>query len=304
VFLCAAAAGGIMLGGCARTGHPLKASPPSGSAGTTNSYEVIATTSTLASLVKAVADDRVHLDTLVPLGASPETYEPTPRDLVSLEHAGLLIENGAGLEAWLTKTIESARNPALQVLVLSSEIPGMQDGHYANPHFWLDPVYAQIYVKEIAAGLSRLDPAGAPLYQRNASAESKRLQQLDLWIRGQIASIPPQDRVTITFHDAWYYFDRRYGIRDLGSVVTSPGKEPSAAEFAALIAKAKANHVRAAFAEPEFSPKLINELASSANIRTVTNLYDDSLGRTPQLSTYEGMLRYDVNTIVGALKNG
>lgn len=300
---------GVALTGC---GH----SPGSATLATTPAHSdnavpptktVVATTTTLAALVNAVADDRVQVHALVPIGASPETYEPKPRDIVLLEHADLLVENGAGLEAWLTKVINSARNPKLQILVLSDGIAGIGSAssrRFVNPHFWLDPVYAQLYVKEIATALSRIDPASAATYARDSATEIRRLQALDAWIREQVATIPPQNRVTITFHDAWYYFDRRYGIRDLGSVVDSPGKEPSAAEFAALIAKAKAYHVRAVFAEPEFSPKLINQLAASANIRTVTSLYDDSLGQTPQLSTYEGMLRYDVQTIVNALKNG
>jgi ABC-type Zn uptake system ZnuABC Zn-binding protein ZnuA len=300
---------GVALTGCSRSpGSASLATTPAHSGNAVPAIKtVVATTTTLAALVTPVAGDRVQVHALVPVGTSPETYEPKPHDIVLLEHADLLVENGAGLEAWLTKVISSARSSTLQILVLSDGIPGIggaSSGQFVNPHFWLDPVYAQIYVKEIATALSRTDPAGTAIYVRNAAAEIRRLQALDAWIRGQVATIPPQNRVTITFHDAWYYFDRRYGVRDLGSVVDSPGKEPSAAEFAALIAKAKAYHVRAVFAEPEFSPKLINQLAASANIRTVTSLYDDSLGQTPQLSTYEGMMHYDVQTIVNALKNG
>jgi manganese/iron transport system substrate-binding protein len=298
------------LAACAQSNESLRSAgtgrPPT-MRGAASSKDVIATTTILAALVQTVAQGKFRVRALVPAGVSPETYEPKPRDLVSLEHAALLVENGAGLEAWLQKILSSAGSPNLQVLVLSDGLsPSVRatSNLYANPHYWLDPVFAQTYVEEISAALSRLDPANATEYRSKAGKEISRLQALDAWIRRQVATIPPQNRAMITYHDAWYYFDRRYGIRDLGSIVSSPGKDPSAAEFAALIAKARANHVRAVFAEPEFSPKLINQLASSAHIRTVTDLYDDSLGQTPQLSTYEGVMRYDVTAIVDALKNG
>lgn len=286
---------------------PLAATAPGTDVGSPN---VVVTTTTIAALASSVAGSRIQIHTLVPLGASPETYEPTPRDVVMLEHADLLIENGAGLEAWLQKIIASARSPRLSVLVLSSGLPVMSSSGasapngFGNPHLWLDPAFAQAYVRRISDALVRLDPAGAAIYKRNSAAQLQRLRSLDVWIRSRVSTVPPADRVMITFHDAWFYFDRRYGILDLGSVVTAPGREPSAADFAALIAKAKANHVRAIFGEPEYSPKLVEQLASSAHVRIVANLYDDSLGQSPQLSSYEGMLRYDVDTIVQALKNG
>jgi manganese/iron transport system substrate-binding protein len=157
-------------------------------------------------------------------------------------------------------------------------------------------------VRKIARALASVDPQNATHYNANAAAETRRLSELDRWIRRRIATIPPQNRAMIAFHDAWYYFDGRYGIRDIGAVESFPGKEPSAGELAALIATAKKNNVRAIFAEPEFSPKLAKQLAEGAGIKTVTDLYDDSLGTTPELSTYEGLMHHDVDTIVEALK--
>jgi ABC-type Zn uptake system ZnuABC Zn-binding protein ZnuA len=272
---------------------------------------VVATTSTVGALVKSVAGDNADVEVLVPIGASPETYEPTPRDVVALSHAGLIVQNGAGLEVWLAKLIASSSSNA-PVVTLSDAIPagrsatadgaaGLSNAPSVNPHFWLDPAYAELYVGEIAHALAAVDPANASRYRANAAEEIKRLADLDSWTRGRIASIPVEGRVMIAFHDAWYYFDKRYGIRDVGSIETSPGKEPSAAELAALIATAKADHVRAVFAEPEFSPKLAKQLAEGAGITTVTDLYDDSLGNTPELSSYEGMMHHNVDTIVKAL---
>jgi ABC-type Zn uptake system ZnuABC Zn-binding protein ZnuA len=267
---------------------------------------VVASTSTLASLVKAVADDMADVRALVPIGASPETYEPAPRDVLALEQAAIVVENGAGLETWLTRLIGNASSHA-RIVVLSDALPAAVAhpngaSGFVNPHFWLDPLYAGIYVRTIADALAAIDPQHATEYRANQTVELRRLKELDASIRRRIATIPPGNRAMITDHDAWYYFDKRYGIEDVGAIEQSPGKEPSAAYLAALIAKAKARHVVAVFAEPEFSPKLAKELADNAGIKTVTDLYDDSLGTAPQLRTYEGMMRHDVDTIVKALK--
>ncbi|MBC5824534.1 MAG: zinc ABC transporter substrate-binding protein [Candidatus Eremiobacteraeota bacterium] len=276
----------------------------------TDKVQVVASMSTLAALVRTVAGGKADVRSLVPVGGSVETYDPTPADLVVLSRARLLVENGAGLELWLAKLVRAGGRADLRTLVLSDGLPVARSedaGDFrrsaaGNPHLWLDPVYAQTYVKKITDGLASVDPSNADYYRSNERRQVRRLQALDVWARGQVDTIPSPDRVMICFHDAWYYFDRRYGIRDVGAVEPAPGQEPSAGYFAELVAAARANHVRAVFAEPQFSPKLADELAASAGIRTVSDLYDDTVGATQQLSTYEAMMRYDVRTIVSALR--
>jgi len=265
----------------------------------------VATMSTLAALAQSVGGNRVAVTSLVPVGASPETYDPAPRDVISLATAQLIIENGAGLELWLEKLLHSAGNRFAKVIVLSAGLPveGASPGQPGNPHLWLDPHFAKIYVSKIAAALRDVDPENASYYSANERDELARLDALDRWIKTQIDLVPPSRRAMITFHDAWYYFDRRYGLRDIGAIEPSPGQEPSAAWLAKLIALARENHVQAIFAEPQFSPKLAAELASSAGITTVRDLYDDTLGTAPGLQTYEGIMRYDVDTIVKALNS-
>jgi len=265
---------------------------------------VAATISTIAALVQTVGGDKVDVTSIVPIGASPETYDPAPRDLVALAQAQLIIKNGAGLELWLDKILRNVAKPSATVLVLSDGLPvegASGPGQPGNPHLWLDVTYAQVYVHKIAAALRDVDPPNADYYSGNERAEIARLQKLDTWIRSRIATIPHARRTMLTFHDAWLYFDKRYGLRDVGAIEPSPGQAPSAAYLAALIDQAKANHVSAVFAEPQFSPKLAQQLASSAGIKTVTDLYDDTLGTTPALQTYEGMMQYDVDTIVKTL---
>jgi ABC-type Zn uptake system ZnuABC Zn-binding protein ZnuA len=171
-----------------------------------------------------------------------------------------------------------------------------------NPHFWLDPSIASEYAARIASALESADPHHAAEYRARLKQTQAKYRALDRWIASEIATIPPDKRVMICFHDAWYYFDKRYGIKDVGAIEPSPGQEPSAGAFAKLIADAKTNHVHAVFAEPQFSPKLAKQLAEGAGITTVSDLYDDTLGATPALTTYEGLLRFDVERIVEALR--
>jgi manganese/iron transport system substrate-binding protein len=263
---------------------------------------VACTISTLCSLVESVGAPYTNVVDLVPVGASPETFEPPPSDVTAVSRAAVIIENGQGLEAWLDKLLDAAGNASARRVVLANGIPAAQR-QSGNPHLWMDPVYAAVYVKEIGAALTSADPAHATAYRAHAAAELRRLRILDAWIAGRIASIPPQRRVMICYHDAWYYFDRRYHIKNVGAIELSPGQEPSPGYFAALIALARANHVRVIFAEPQFSPKLADALAADAGISTVADLYDDTLGETPALSNYEGMIRYDVDVIVKALNS-
>lgn len=285
-----------ILAGC---GGTTKIASPLAPTAHSTRLKVVVTFSTLGAIVKDVGGDLIDVTWLVPVGAAPETYEPTPADLVALSRADVVFENGSGLEAWMDKLLRSAGG-GKEPVVLS----GLSDPTRAqNPHFWLDPVKAAGYAAKIAGVLERADPRHGSDYRARLKLTQARYRALDRWIAGQIATIPPAQRVMICFHDAWYYFDRRYGIKDVGAIEPSPGQEPSAGAFAKLIADAKANHVHAVFAEPQFSPKLAHQLAEGAGIVTVSDLYDDTLGTTSGLTTYEGLMRFDVTRIVEALRS-
>jgi zinc/manganese transport system substrate-binding protein/manganese/iron transport system substrate-binding protein len=214
-----------------------------------------------------------------------------------LHGAQLLVENGLGLEAWLARTIENAGNPNLRVLVASDGLPTKG----GNPHLWMDPELARGYVRAIRDALAKIDPADRDLFAKNAQAYDRQLLALEREIAKQIATIPPASRTMIVFHNAWQYYDDRFGLRTLGVIELAPGQEPNPSYVADLVRLARANHVRAVFAEPEYSPKLIQTLAESAGIKTIEDLYDDSIGTNPRVHDYPSMLRYDTGVIVKAL---
>jgi ABC-type Zn uptake system ZnuABC Zn-binding protein ZnuA len=271
------------------------ASPsPSGGAAP---VQVMVTISVFESFVKAVGGDRVQVSTLVPVGASPEDYQPAPPDIERLHASNVLVENGVGLESWLARTIDNAKNPNLRIIVATDGLP--KKG--VNPHLWMDPELARGYVRAIRDGLIAQDPAGRADYERNAAAYDAKLVALRREIAKRIATIPPASRAMIVFHNAWQYYNGRFGIRTLGVVELSPGQEPNPSYIGDLVTLARVSHVKAIFAEPEYSPKLVQTLAESAGIKTVQDLYDDSIGTDPRVHDYESMLRYDTGVIVNAL---
>jgi manganese/iron transport system substrate-binding protein len=282
----------LLLAACSQTtitGEQSKGGP--------KPLDVEVTISTFETFARAVGGDRILVTSLVPVGASPEDYQPSPADIEKLHAADVLIENGVGLESWLARTIDNAKNPALDVVVATRGLP-VKDG---NPHLWMDPEFARSYVRTIRDALIARDPAGKSAYLRNAAGYDKDLVALEQEIAAKIRTIPPASRSMIVFHNAWQYYDDRFGLRTIGVIELSPGQEPNPQYISKLIGLAKVNHVRAVFAEPEYSPKLVDALAQSAGISTVENLYDDSIGSDPHVRTYDDMLRYDTATIVKAL---
>lgn len=273
------------------------AMPAIGRAADAPPLRVLTTISTFNSFVTGVGGAHVRVESLVPLGAGPEDYQPTPGDVARIHDADILVENGAGLEGWLARTIENARNAHLRIVTCSDGLP-LRNG---NPHLWLDPVFAREYVRKIRDALIERDPAHRADYERNASAYDARLRALEREIAARVATIPPEQRTMIVFHSAWDYFDARFGLRMVGAIERSPGQEPNPRDLADLVTQARSLHVRAVFAEPEYSPKLAHSLADSAQISTVATLYDDSVGSDPRASDYVSMLRFDTETIVRAL---
>lgn len=284
----------LVVAGCG--GNARRSSPPSIPQG--NKINVVTTFSTLNSFVEGVGGDRVQVQNLVPIGASPEDYQPSPQDIATLSRAQLVVENGSGIETWLEHTISSAGNPNMQRITLSDGLPHIDH----NPHLWMDPVLARAYVEKIRAALAHIDPQHASEYDRNAKAYDAQLADLQTWIGKQIATIPPQRRTMIVFHNAWDYYNRRFGIQTIGVIELSPGQDPNPEYIGQLVDRARAHNVRAVFSEPEYSPKLAQTLARSAGIRIVSNLYDDSIGNDPRVHDYPSMLRYDTGVIVQAMK--
>ena len=280
----------LMLASCA--GQQQSASNSGGP------INVVTTISTFNSIVASVGGIYVTVKNLVPVGASPETYQPTPQDVATLAQAQLLVENGAGLETWLAKTIANVGSTKLRTVVCSNGLT-IREG---NPHLWMDPINGKHYAIAIRDALIAMDPSHADQYRANARRYTAALDMQTKSIAARIASIPPAQRMMIIQHNAFVYYNARFGIRTLGVIEVNPGQDPNPQQLANLIKLAKQYHARAIFSEPEYSAKLAQQIAGNANIKVVSNLYDDSLGTLPQVQTYIGLLNYDTDVIVKSLR--
>jgi zinc/manganese transport system substrate-binding protein len=279
---------------------------------TSGRLDVVASTTFLADIAQNVAGSRFHVGSLIPVGADPHAFDPTPSDLRPVAGAQMLIVNGAGLEGPLLTTMKNVGSSATIVdasagLKTRTPQPGeppLAAGE-ADPHFWLDPVLVETYVANIRDAFIKADPSGAAVYKANAAAYIAKLKALDAWVKKQVATIPPQNRVLVTNHLSHGYFADRYGFRIVGAVIpdASTADTPTARQLTALTAAIRADRVKAIFVELGANPQLADQLAAETGVKVVSTLLDHSLsapgGPAP---TYIDMIRYDTRLIVQALK--
>jgi ABC-type Zn uptake system ZnuABC Zn-binding protein ZnuA len=269
--------------------------------------QVVATTTVLADLVRNVGGERIAVTSLVPKGGDVHTFEPTPTDVQAVAGAKLLVMNGLGLDDWVERVITNAAASgtplvklAVDLLASPDLLPGEEPGTQ-NPHLFMDVKYAELYVDRISAALASADATNAAAYASSATAYKVRLEALDMEVRAKIQSIPEANRQLVTFHDAFPYYAREYGITVVGVAVEAPGQDPSAGEIAALITAIRAAGVKAIFSEDQFPTHLVEQIAAETGAKVVADLYDDSIG-DPPVTSYEAIITWDTDKLVEALK--
>ena len=309
----------ILFSACATAAFALVAvvacaatpTPTAPTAAGDSGLKVVAAETFLADIAQNVAGDRATVQSLLPLGTDPHGFEPVPADVVKVADSNLLIVNGAGIETFLDKLLSNAGGQRPVVTASAGLQPrtpkgaeGVADGEEADPHFWLDPNNVIAYVQNIRDGLTKADPAGAATYAANADAYIKKLQDLDEWIKEQVAQIPPAQRLLVTNHEALGYFADRYGLTVAGSIFqsVSTAASPSAQEFAQLIDHLKQTGAKAIFLEAGFNQQLASQVARETGAKIGPQLYTDSLSRGAPAATYIDMMKYMVTSIVNALK--
>ena len=269
---------------------------------------VLAVESFLADIKRNVTGNRLSVDSLIPLGVDPHTYQSTPQDSARITDANVLILNGANLEAFLDPILQNA-GMQQQLIIKASEGLTPQpdpsgDNSGGDPHFWLDPNNVIKNVENIRDGLSKADPAGASSSAANAAQYILRIQALDNWIVSQVQIVPQQRRLLVTNHDSLGYFAARYGFSVVGAIIPSisSGAAPSAQELAALINSIRSTGTPAIFLETGTNTQLADQIASETGIKVITCLYLHSLSAADgPAPTYIDMMKYDVTAIVEAL---
>ncbi|MCX6843335.1 MAG: metal ABC transporter substrate-binding protein, partial [candidate division WOR-3 bacterium] len=236
----------LLLIGCATA-------PPKAS----KQVRIVTTIGVLADWARQVGGDRVEVTSLLSGNESPHTYEIKPADVKTVADARILFRVGLGLEEWLDPAIENSGNKRLVIVDAAAGITDIivDAGHQSkseardqklevrtpepppltprpsstpasgNPHIWLDPEYAKVGIENLVRELVELDPKGESLYRKRESAYFVQLDSLSQAIKAQVAALA--DRRFISFHDAWPYFCRRFGLEVVATVEPIPGQEPS-----------------------------------------------------------------------------
>jgi zinc/manganese transport system substrate-binding protein/manganese/iron transport system substrate-binding protein len=267
---------------------------------------IVATTTIVGDIVRAVAGDKADVTVLLAPGVDPHEYQPVPSDVQALAQAKIVFANGAGLEPWLPDLIESAGTTARSLSDGLSLRTVEEDGVTEDdPHVWFDVANAIHFAGQIRDALIAVDAANADVYRANADAYIGQLKELDAWIVAQVGTLPPQNRLLVTNHDTFGYFAARYGFTVLGTVFPAAGAaaSPSAQQVSELIQSIQRAGVRAVFTENTLNPDLANTIAQEAGVKVISELYTDALGPADSpAATYIDLMRFDVQTIVEALK--
>lgn len=304
----------LVLAACSSAGRPVTTSE----APSSQKLQVVATTTLIGDVVRQVGGEHIELQVLLPVGADPHSFEPAPQDAAKLSQADLIFANGLDLEEFLEPLIESAGaaervvyvSEGIEPLSLAEEEPAQEAESHAHshgtsdPHVWMDPNNVMIWVENIEKALSANDPAHATAYAANARAYRQALQDLDAWIREQVAQVPPEKRKIVTDHLVFGYFARRYGFEQVGAVV--PGfstlAAPSAQELASLEAQIRQLGIRAVFVGTTVNPVLAQRLAEDVGAEVVM-IYTGSLSPAGgPAATYLDFIRYNVLALVSHLR--
>jgi len=286
----------LALAGCGDGSDGQPAGPVTG-----RPLRIVATTNVIADFARVLTRDRAEVFDLLKANVDAHDYEPTPADLEAVRRADIVARNGAGLEDWLDRTIKSAGSKA-RIVDATAGVSLRND----DPHVWHDPVRAKAMVSTLARAVRDVHPEQAQAYAAAEQAYLAELDALDGEIRRQLDPLP--NKKLVTNHDAFGYYVERYGLHFVGSIIPSfdSQAELSSRDLSALVAKIRAEGVRAVFSESSLPPKTAETVAREAGVRVVAGdnaLYGDGLGPPGSgADTYLTMMRHNTRTIVDGLR--
>lgn len=266
--------------------------------------KVVATTSMIADITQNIGGDYVEVISLVPIGGDPHLYDPIPQDAVKIAEAQLILKNGLTLEGWLNEFIENSGTKAATLTVTDGIKPlvSSQYENAADPHAWMNALHGITYAENIKNALTQLLPNLQTELQVNFEKYKTDLEELDASIKEKIATIPEEQRILITSHDAFQYYGQHYGIRLEAVLGTSTDAEAQTSDINRLYKVIKETKVPAVFIESTVNPKLLQQIAKDTKVKIGGKLYADSLGEPGSAGdSYLKMLEYNTNVIVKAL---
>ncbi len=267
----------------------------------TKPFRVVTTFTVIQDIAQNVAGTAATVVSITKPGAEIHDYQPTPQDIVRTQSADLVLWNGLNLEQWFARFFDNVKNVPNVVVSDGVEPMGIREGPYTgkpNPHAWMSPTNALIYVDNIRKALVQYDPANTAIYDSNAAAYAARIKAMDDPLRRRLATIPEAQRWLVTSEGAFSYLARDYAMREAYLWAINAEEQGTPKQVRAVIDLVRKNKVPVVFAESTISDKPARQVARETGAKFGGSLYVDSLsdpgGPVP---TYLRLLEVTVDTI-------
>jgi manganese/iron transport system substrate-binding protein len=268
----------------------------------TKPFRVVTTFTIIQDIAQNVAGSAAVVESITKPGAEIHDYQPTPLDIVKAQSADLVLWNGMNLERWFERFFENVSDVPSVVVSEGIQPVGITDGPYTgkpNPHAWMSPTNALIYIENIRKALVAHDQKNADAYNANAAAYSAKIKALDAPLRARIAAIPEAQRWLVTSEGAFSYLARDYGMREAFLWPINADEQGTPKQVRKVIDLVRANKVPVVFSESTISDKPAKQVAKETGTRYGGVLYVDSLSaESGPVPTYIDLLKVTVETIV------
>lgn len=269
----------------------------------------IATTFTIIQdIAQHVAGNAAVVESITKPGAEIHDYEPTPLDIVKANSAQLVLWNGMGLERWFEKFFRNVRNVPSVILTEGIEPLGIKEGPYTgkpNPHTWMSPANALVYVHHIRDALTKLDPQNASIYVKNAERYATEIRSVDEKLKETLAKIPPEARWLVTSEGAFSYLARDYGLKELFLWPVNADEEGTPQQIQKVIDTVRTHKIPVVFSESTISDRAMRQVSNETGAAFGGVLFVDSLTEAGGVApSYLKLLQYNAEIISnGLIKN-
>ena len=265
-------------------------------------FKVVTTFTVIQDIAQNVAGNAATVESITKPGAEIHEYEPTPKDIVKAQSADLILWNGLNLERWFERFFQNIKDKPAVVVTEGITPLSIYEGPYKdapNPHAWMSPSNALIYVENIKNALVKYDPQNADTYQKNAAAYAEKIKQLDKPLREKLSQIPADQRWLVTSEGAFSYLAKDYDLKEGYLWPINAEQQGTPQQVRKVIDLVKKNHIPVVFSESTVSAKPAQQVAKESGAKYGGVLYVDSLSAADgPVPTYIDLLNVTVSTIV------
>jgi manganese/iron transport system substrate-binding protein len=271
-------------------------------------FKVVTTFTVIRDIAQNVAGDKAIVVSITKPGAEIHNYQPTPHDIVNAQDADLVLWNGFHLERWFKKFFQNVEDVPSVVLTDGIEPMGIREGPYQgkpNPHAWMSPANALIYVENIRKALVKYDPENAETYNHNAAAYAAKIKALDEPLRARLAAIPEDRRWLVSSEGAFSYLARDYGMHEAYLWPINADEQGTPQQVRKVIDLVREKKIPVVFSESTISDRAAKQVAKETGARYGGVLYVDSLSTADgPVPTYLDLLKVTVETIAKGFEDG